>query len=116
MAVTLLLRFVCFVSIKLGELLNDLVRAGRRQSARTANDNGDEDVVCRDNGRNAEKANHAANDTQPRSNERNEPLELFILTHAVFDEVDHPIHHRRNRGNADKVKIFIQSIYNINNR
>ena len=86
---------------RFAELLDNLISTRSRQSARTADDDCHHDVRCGDDTRQSVKTNNTAHDSERRCNKRNTPLELFVLSDCVFNDVDCPVHDRSNRRDAD---------------
>ena len=94
----LLLSVVFFFFRKLPD---HLIRADRRKSARSAEHNGNNDIIRRNDFGQSKITNNAADNAEPRCNQGNKPLEFFVFPHGMFDDIDHPIHDRRYCGNAD---------------
>lgn len=94
----LLLSVVFFFFRKLPD---HLIRADRRKSARSAEHNGNNDIIRRNDFGQSKITNNAADNAAPRCNQGNKPLEFFVFPHGMLDDIDHPIHDRRYCGNAD---------------
>ena len=83
------------------KLPDHLIRADRRKSARSAEHNGNNDIIRRNDFGQSKITNNAADNAEPRCNQGNKPLEFFVFPHGMLDDIDHPIHDRRYCGNAD---------------
>ena len=93
--------------VPLAELLDDLICTRCGKSACTTNDDGYEDILGGYDGRNCIEANHTAYRSESGRKERNKPLECFVVTNRVFDEIHDPINDCRNGGYADKFQVRV---------